>query len=189
MVTSRAATVADYLAELAPDRRAAIEAVRRTILANLPDGFEEGMWFGMIGYYVPLARYPDTYNGQPLGVAALASQKNAMSLYLMNVYGDPETERWFVEEYRKTGKRLDMGKSCVRFATLDALPLELVGRAIARTSVEAFLATYERSRAATASGRRAAAKKPAAKKPAAKKPAAKKPAAEKARRPPRAPAR
>ena len=146
MAQSKAATVDEYLAEQSPDRRAALEAVRKVILENLPEGCEETMQFGMIGYVVPLEKYPVTYNKQPLGVVALASQKNYMSLYLMNVYGDPETERWFVEEYRASGKKLDMGKSCVRFKGLEDLPLDLVGRAIARTSVDEFIGMYEASR-------------------------------------------
>ena len=146
MAQSKAATVDEYLAEQSPDRRAALEAVRKVILENLPEGYEETMQFGMIGYVIPLEKYPVTYNKQPLGVVALASQKNYMSLYLMNVYGDPETERWFVEEYRASGKKLDMGKSCVRFKGLEDLPLDLVGRAIARTSVDEFIGMYESSR-------------------------------------------
>jgi hypothetical protein len=132
VVQSKAKTVAEYLASLPPERRSAIEAVRRIILKNLPRGFKEGMQFGMIGYCVPLSRYPNTYNGQPLPLAALASQKNYMSVYLMSVYGDPATRRWFETEYRRAGKRLDLGGSCVRFRTLDDLPLTLVGAAIAR---------------------------------------------------------
>ena len=146
MAHSKAATVDEYLAEQSPDRRAALEAVRRVILENLPRGYVETMQYGMIGYVVPLEKYPVTYNKQPLGVAALASQKNYLSLYLMNVYGDPETERWFVEEYQASGKKLDMGKSCVRFKKLEDLPLDLIGRAIARTSVDEFIGMYEAAR-------------------------------------------
>ncbi len=141
---SRAATVEAYLAELPEDRRAALAEVRATILDHLPEGYEEGMQYGMIGYFVPLERYPETYNGQPLSVAALANQKNYMALYLMGVYA--ERDAWFREEYRKRGKRLDMGKSCVRFRSLDDLPLDLVGEVIARTSVEDFIRLYEESR-------------------------------------------
>ena len=90
---SDATSVAEYLAELPADRRAAIEAVRQTILANLPEGYEEAMNWGMITYQVPLARYPDTYNGQPLAYAALASQKNHMAVYLTGIYADDETAR------------------------------------------------------------------------------------------------
>ena len=146
MAQSKATTVDEYMAELSADRRAPLEAVRKVILENLPQGYEETMQFGMIGYVVPLERYPVTYNKQALGIAALGSQKNYMSLYLMSVYGDPETERWFAEEYRASDKKLDMGKSCVRFKKLEDLPLDLIGRAIARTSVDEFIGMYEASR-------------------------------------------
>jgi hypothetical protein len=139
-------SVEAYLAELPEDRRVVAEAVRAVILANLPAGFEEGMQYGMIGYYVPLERYPVTYNGQPLGVAALASQKRHLSLYLMGIYGDDGESTWFRERWAETGKKLDMGKSCVRFRRLDDLALDVVGEAIARTSVDHFIAGYERSR-------------------------------------------
>jgi hypothetical protein len=141
---SSAATVAEYLESLPADRRAAIERVRATILEHLPDGYEEGMQFGMIGYYVPLERYPDTYNGRPLQVAALANQKRYMALYLMAQYAGRDS--WFREEYAKRGLKLDMGKSCVRFRSLDELPLDLVGRAIAETPVDEFIRLYENAR-------------------------------------------
>ena len=144
---SDAETVDAYLAELPAERREAVEAVRRVILENLPDGFVEGMQYGMIGYYVPLERYPETYNGQPLGVAALASQKRYLALYLMGIYADGDAA-WFRERWTAAGKKLDMGKSCVRFRRLEDVPLDVVGEAIARTSVEDFIALYERSRRA-----------------------------------------
>src|SRR5688572_14137648 len=100
MARSTAATVDEYLASLPPDRRGALEAVRQVVLTNLPPGYEEGMQYGMIGYYVPLTRLADTYNGQPLGLAALASQKNFMTLYLMCVYGSPELRREFEQGFR-----------------------------------------------------------------------------------------
>ncbi len=157
MVTGTAATVDEYLAALPEDRRAAISAVRYVILRNLPDGFREGMAFGMIGYHVPLERLPDTYNGQPLGLAGLASQKHHMSLYLNDVYGNPETEAWFRDRYVASGRKLDMGKSCVRFRHLDDLPLDVVGEVIARTPLDEFVARYEAvrgsSRATRAVGR------------------------------------
>ena len=136
------ATVAAYLAGLPADRRAALEAVVEVVRANLPAGYEQGIGYGMIAWYVPLATFPDTYNGQPLGLAALASQKRYMSLYLNTVYGDPPTERWFRDQWAATGKRLDMGKACVRFRALDDLALDVVGETIARTSVERFVARY-----------------------------------------------
>src|SRR5262245_30662402 len=129
----------DYLAALPADRRAAIAAVRRVVLDNIPKGFEEMMGYGMIGYCVPLSRFPNTYNGQPLAIVGLASQKNYMSLYLMSVYGHEPTRRWFEDAYKKSGKKLDMGKSCVRFKTLDDLPLDVIAEAVGKVSLEAYL--------------------------------------------------
>ena len=143
---SDAKTVAEYLAELDDGRREAIAAVRGVILDNLPDGYEEMMLFGMITYAVPLSVLADTYNGQPLMYAALASQKRHMAVYLTNVYADGSVEGWFRERYLATGKRLDMGKSCVRFRKLDDLPLDLVGEAIAKTPIAEFVELYRASR-------------------------------------------
>ena len=133
----------EYIASLPPERREAISTVREVVRANLPAGYEEGMQFGMIGWYIPLERYPETYNRQPLGLAALASQKHYMSLYLNTVYADPETERWFKDRYRASGKKLDMGKSCVRFKRLEDLPLDLIAETIARWSPDELLERFE----------------------------------------------
>lgn len=146
MVQSKAATVAAYLNELPVDRREAIAAVRAVILENLAGGFEEIMDFGMIAYVVPLDRYPKTYNKKPLMYAALASQKNHMAVYLMCIYSDDRVEDWFTQAYAASGRKLDMGKSCVRFKKLDDLPLDVVGEAIARMSVDDFIASYEIAR-------------------------------------------
>jgi hypothetical protein len=149
-MTSQAKTVAEYLAELPEDRRAAISAVRDVILKNLPKGYEEGMQYGLIGYFVPHSIFPAGYHcdpKQPLPFAGLGSQKNHMAVYLMCVYGSQEQENWFREEYAKTGKKLDMGKSCVRFKKLDDLPLELIGKVIARVPVEKYVASYQEARA------------------------------------------
>jgi len=143
---SKAETVDGYLAELLEDWRAAISAVRQVVLENLPQGYEERMQFGMIGSVIPLERNPVTYNGQALQYAALASQKNYMSLYLMNVYSDEAVERWFVDRYKDSGKRLDMGKACVWFKSLQDLPMDLVREAIALTPVDRFIERYEMSR-------------------------------------------
>ena len=140
---SKAETVAEYLLELPPERRAAIEAVRETILANLPEGYEEAMNWGMITYQVPLERYPDTYNQQPLMYAALASQKNHMAVYLTGIYTSDEARQEFEAAYKATGKRMNVGKSCVRFRKLEDLPLELIGQSIAAQEVEEFVAIYE----------------------------------------------
>jgi len=136
---SDATTVDDYLAALPDDRREALEQVRNAILSNLPDGYEEAMNWGMITYQVPLEIEPDTYNGKPLMYAALASQKNHMAVYLMSVYVDDQSAASFKDEYMATGKRMDVGKSCVRFRSLEDLPLDLIGKTIAATPVQDFL--------------------------------------------------
>ncbi len=146
MPRSDAQSVEDYLKLLPEDRREDIGAVRDAILENLPSGYEETFQQGMLAYVVPLAAYPVTYNKLPLLYAALASQKNYMSVYLMNIYGSQENEGWFVESYRTSGKKLDMGKSCVRFKTLDSLPVDLIGEAIGRTPMAEFIRIYEVSR-------------------------------------------
>jgi hypothetical protein len=186
MLSSAAGTVEQYLAELAPERRRAVGALRQLILRQLPAGYEESMQYGMIGYRVPLARYPNTYNGQPLTVVALASQKRYMALYLMAVYGDPAQRQRLAESFRRAGKKLDMGKSCLRFESLEALPLDAIGALLAETSVDDFIAAYESTRSAkpTASGSPRASLKPAARRAVAAGPAkrvvAAKPAARRA---------
>jgi hypothetical protein len=139
-------TVDAYLAGLPDGRREAMAALRKLIVKNLPKGFRETTEYGMICYGVPLETYPDTYNGKPLAYLALASQKNHMALYAMSLYSDPDKERRFREEFRKAGKKLDMGKSCVRFRTLEDLPLAVIGKLVAGTSVKEFIAAYERAR-------------------------------------------
>ncbi len=143
---SDATTVDQYLGELPDDRREAIETVRDLVVENLPDGYKEWMNWGMIVYSVPLETYPDTYNDQPLMYAALANQKSYMSLYLTAVWAADGIRDDFLREYKESGKRLDMGKSCVRFRRLDDLPLELLGRTIASVDVDSFIETYETSR-------------------------------------------
>ena len=145
MATGAPTTPDEYIASLPPDRREAVSAVRDVVRDNLPAGFEEGMVSGMIGWYIPLERFPNTYNGQPLGLAALASQKNYMSLYLNSVYGDPRTEAWFKDRYEASGKRLNMGKSCVRFRRLEDLPLDVIADTIARVDLESFVTSYEKA--------------------------------------------
>lgn len=145
MVSSPAKTVVQYLASLPPDRRRVISAVRRTILANLPAGYQEVMNWGMICYEIPLKRYPDTYNGQPLCVAGLAAQKNNYAVYLTGIFEDPKLARWLRAQFTKAGKRTDMGKSCVRFKSLDDLVLDAIGVVVAGVPLDAYLARYERS--------------------------------------------
>ena len=143
---SDAATVEEYLDGLPDDRRDQIEEVREVILANLPAGYEETMNWGMISYEVPLETYPDTYNGEPLNYAALASQKNHMAVYLSGVYGVEGKEENFRDRYVATGKKLDMGVSCVRFKKIDDLPLDLIGETIASLTPEEFIDGFEKAR-------------------------------------------
>lgn len=132
-------TVEEYLASLPEDRRAALEAVRGKILENLPDGYDEVMNWGMITYEVPLETCPDTYNGKPLMYAALGSQKDHMAVYLTGIYMDEGAREEFEARYRDTGKRMDMGKSCVRFRKLEDLPLPLIGEAIGQFPAAEFV--------------------------------------------------
>lgn len=143
---SDAATVEEYLEGLPRERWEAISRVRSVILERLPDGYEEKMRWGMISYEVPLSIQPDTYNGKPLMYAALASQKRHMAVYLSGVYADPVAREDFEEAYRATGKRMDMGKSCVRFRRLEDLPLHVIGDAVSRYPVEEFVDLYHRGR-------------------------------------------
>jgi|SRR5210317_1967073 hypothetical protein len=146
MVSSSARTVPEYLESLSSERATVISAVRGVILEHLPPGYQEAMNWGMVSYQVPLEFSGPTYNNQPLLYAALAAQKNHYSLYLMGIYASPERASEFSEAYRATGKRLDVGKACVRFRTLDDLPLDLVGHAIGHTSCEDFVEIYRQSR-------------------------------------------
>ena len=150
MVMSKAPTVSQYLASLPADRRKIVGAVRKLIKANLPAGYKETMGWGAICYSVPLSVLPDTYNGEPLCYAALAAQKNYCSLYLMSVYGDAVRAKAFKAAFAKAGKKLDMGKSCVRFKTLDDLPLDVIADTIAATPMAKYVAAYK----ATASRRK-----------------------------------
>jgi uncharacterized protein YdhG (YjbR/CyaY superfamily) len=188
---STATTVDEYLEALPDDRRDAIRAVRDAVNAKLPAGFEERVQYGMIAWTVPESVLPaaDVYNRQPLSIVCLASQKNHMALYMLGVYGDAKERKWFESAFKKAGKKLDMGKSCVRFRTIDALPLDVISEAMSHVTVDKYVAAYRAIRGATkrsatrsakstktTKGARAAArtaKKPA-KKPAGKKRSAKK---------------
>jgi len=147
-MTSRAKTVTEYLKSLPDDRRAALQAVRKVILKNLPKGIEEGMQYGGIGYFIPHKLYPPGYHckpSEPLPVAGLASQKNHMAFYSCAIYWDPKLVDWFVKQCEATGKRLDMGKACVRFKKLENLPLDVVGKLVAKMKVKDIIAAYERN--------------------------------------------
>lgn len=141
---SDASTAREYLDELPDDRRAVVSAVRDVVVRNLPEGYTESVGYGMLCYGIPLERYPDTYNKQPLSYVALAAQKNYYALYL--TCADAAQTEWLRDEFAKAGKRLDMGKSCVRFKKLEDLPLDVIGRAVASTPPDDFIAQYEASR-------------------------------------------
>jgi hypothetical protein len=143
--------VGGYLAKLPPERRDAIARVRDVINANLPTGYEEKLMWGMITWCVPESVLPakEIYNKQPLCFAGLASQKNHMAVYLMSIYGSQKERSWFQNAFKQAGKKLDMGGSCVRFKSVDALPLEVIGEAISHVPVEAYVETYRQTRGAT----------------------------------------
>ena len=159
MVQSKAKTVAEYLDELPEDRRAAISKVRSVVKKNLPKGYKERVGYGMITYELPLEVYPDTYNGQPLCYVSLASQKNHMALYLMGAYGDPEQEKYLAEEFKKAGKKLDMGKSCLRFRKVEDLPLDAIAKIVAGTPPDRLIAKTEKAHSAKKTVKKTAAKK------------------------------
>lgn len=143
---SNANTVKEYLNELPEDRKNQIEQVREVILAHLPKGYKEVMNWGMICYEVPLSICPDTYNKKPLMYAALASQKNHMAVYLSGIYANEELKNKFMKDYLASGKKPDMGKSCVRFRKIENLPLDVIGKAIAQFELPEFVEMYQNSR-------------------------------------------
>lgn len=149
---SQAATVEDLLAALPEDRRQVMEAVRELVNAHLPEGYEEGVQYGMIGWFVPHSRYPAGYHTdprQPLPYMALAAQKQHFSLYMMGLYvassadGDTADVAWFRDAWAATGKKLDLGKSCLRFKRLDDLALDVVAAAVARVPAATYIERYE----------------------------------------------
>lgn len=145
-MTSSAKTVEEYLESLPTDRKEAISTVRNTILANLPKGFEESMQYGMISYVVPHSIYPAGYHCDPkqaLPFISLASQKNHMAVYMFCIYCDPQMANEFIQEYQETGKKLDMGASCVRFKKLENLPVELIGKYTGKLALDEFISIYE----------------------------------------------
>ena len=147
MASSKAKTVEEYLAELPEDRRAVIASVRALVNRHIPDGYVEAMSWGMIAWEVPLSRYPTTYNKQPLSYVALAAQKQYYALYLTTCHENSAQDVVLRNAYADAGKRLDMGKSCLRFKALDDLLPDVIGGVIASTPVDAHIAHYEASRA------------------------------------------
>ncbi len=143
---SDATTVSEYLAALPEDRRRVIKAVRKVIRQNLDKDYREGMQYGMIGYFIPHRLYPPGYHcdpQQPLPFAGLASQKNYMAVYLNCLYTDATELKWFQDQWARAGKKLDMGKSCLRFRNLEDLALDVLGEAIRRTPAKRLIANYE----------------------------------------------
>lgn len=142
-------SVEEYIAALPEDRKPIIEELRNVILENLPEGYEEQLSYGMIGYVVPLSRYPQGYHakeGEPLPFLSLASQKNHIALYHMGLYGKPKLEEWFVKAYAdRVPTKLDMGKSCIRFKNPDHIPYDLVAELCQKMSVDEFISIYEKS--------------------------------------------
>ena len=145
MVSSKETTPTAYLASLPADRRAVIASVRKVIRTHLPTGYVETMNWGMLSYEIPLSRYPDTYNGQPLCYIGLAAQKNNYAIYLMNVYADSSRHARLRAWYDAKGKRLDMGKCCLRFKRLDDIPLDIVGELVASSPVDEMIAINEKA--------------------------------------------
>lgn len=144
---SNAKAVTDYLKAIDPSKKEAFNQLRETILQHIPAGFEETMSYGMIGYVVPHSLYPAGYHCKPevpLPFASIAAQKNFIALYHMGVYANKELLDWFIENYQKvTGKKPDMGKSCIRFKKTDSLPYELIGKLMKKMSVKQWITLYE----------------------------------------------
>jgi uncharacterized protein YdhG (YjbR/CyaY superfamily) len=142
-------SVEEYIAALPENRKPIIEKLRKVILDNLPEGYQEQLSYGMIGYVVPLSRYPQGYHakkGEPLPFLSLASQKNYIALYHMGLYGKPKLEEWFVKEYaERVPSKLDMGKSCIRFKNPNQIPYDLVAELCQKMSVDEFISIYEKS--------------------------------------------
>ena len=152
---SSATTVKDYLDSLPADRRAVIEAVRKVLLKNLDKDYEESMLWGSIGYAVPHRVWPLGYHcdpKKPLMMAALANQKDNMTVYLMSVYSDKAERAWFEKAWAKTGKKLNMGGCCIRFKKLEDAALDVIGEAVRRIPAKVYVANYVKLLASTGRG-------------------------------------
>lgn len=146
MVWSKETTPATYLASLPPERRKVIAAVRAVVRKHLPKGYVETMDWGMLAYEIPLSRYPDTYNGKPLCYLGLAAQKRNYALYLTSTGSDESLMKQLAAAYRAAGRKLDMGKCCLRFKTLEELPLDVIGEMVASTPVARLIELAEVAR-------------------------------------------
>lgn len=145
----KATSPEDYISQVPEERQATLKKLRKTVKDNLPKGFEEGIQYGMIGYFVPHSTYPDGYHctpSEPLPFMSFASQKNSVNLYHSGIYAVPEIHDWFVSEYPKHSKRkLDMGKSCIRFKNMDDIPFDLIGELCKKLTVDEWIAIYEKN--------------------------------------------
>lgn len=143
----QATTADDYVSQIPEDRKPVFETLRQTILNNLPKGFEEGIQYGMIGYVVPHSVYPDGYHCDPkipLPFMSIASQKNSINLYHMGIYAKPELYNWFIAEYPKhSSRKLDMGKSCIRFKKIDDIPFDLIAELCTKMTAQEWIDVYE----------------------------------------------
>lgn len=146
MAPKQASAIRDYLDGLPEDRRAVMSALRDTVVQHLPKGYTEYVSYNMISYGIPLEKYPNTYNGQPLCYAAIAAQKSHYAVYLMGAYTDPQQAAWIAAQFKKRGKKLDMGKSCLRFRRLEDVPLDVIGEAIASLTPAKFIQLHEHAR-------------------------------------------
>jgi hypothetical protein len=142
-------TIVEILANVAEDRKEAFTKLHQTIVSNLPQGFEPGFSYGMLGYVIPHSLYPAGYHckpAEPLPFASIASQKNSINLYHMGIYLDPSLMEWFVAEYPKhSQQKLDMGKSCLRFKKTEHIPYDLLGQLMQKMTAEQWIALYERN--------------------------------------------
>lgn len=146
---SKATTVKEYIDEVPEDRKPYFKKLRAIIKKNLPKGFKEQMSYGMIGYVVPHKLYPDGYHCKPelpLPFANIASQKNFVAVYHSGIYADPKLMKWFTKEFPKhSDRKLDMGKSCIRFKKVEEIPLELIGELMTKMTVEDWVKLYEKN--------------------------------------------
>ncbi|SHI74876.1 DUF1801 domain-containing protein [Algibacter luteus] len=143
----KATSPEDYINQVPEERQDTLKKLRKTIKDNLPKGFEEGIQYGMIGYYVPHSIYPDGYHctpSEPLPFMSFASQKNSVNLYHSGIYANPDMYKWFVNEYPKhSSLKLDMGKSCIRFKKIEAIPFDLIAELTSKMTVEDWIELYE----------------------------------------------
>lgn len=148
-MSSNSMTIDEYLADIPEEKKIIIEKLRKTIKENLPKGFEEGIQYGMIGYFVPHKIYPFGYHcnpKEPLPFMSLASQKNSINIHHLGLYSNKNLLDWFVNEYSKfSSKKLDMGKSCMRFKNIEAIPFELIGELSQKITVQEWISVYENS--------------------------------------------